>query len=215
MTIMKNHIQGAYDWDEVQDILSIAKQDNYRNFVLLYTLAYTGRRIVEIVGREKERETKIKRDGKEYICKKYRHHGLRPMDIDFKRDLIRFEIAKQFERKSRYHKHKIVKVNGNVIEHLYEFIQKSNIKPNERIFKLTPERVGQIVKKYCEKAQVYNKERLVHAFRHGFALHFLEVSDDDPYAIVNLKESLCHSSLDITTEYLKYRKRKNETIDKL
>ncbi|HPQ79501.1 MAG TPA: site-specific integrase [Candidatus Dojkabacteria bacterium] len=212
---MKDHIQGAYDWDEIQSILDVAKKDNERNFVLLMTLAYTGRRIVEIVGREKERETKIKRDGKEYTCKKYRNHGLRPMDIDFRRDLIRFEIAKQFQKGSRYHKHRIVKVNKYVIEHLWEFVENNHIKPNDRIFKLTPERVGQIVKKYCEKAQVYNKERLVHAFRHGFALHFLEVSEDDPYAIVNLKESLCHSSLDITTEYLKYRKKKNETIDKL
>ena len=63
---MKDHIQGAYDWDEIQSILNVAKQENERNFVLLMTLAYTGRRIVEIVGRETERETKIKRNEKEY-----------------------------------------------------------------------------------------------------------------------------------------------------
>lgn len=212
MTVINDPISAAYDWEEIQAILNIAKEENYRDFVLLSTLAYTGRRVVEIVGRNKPRKSEITRDNKKYICINYVHNGLKPEHIDFYKGIARFEIAKQFD-KERKHRIKYVKLNNYINQLLFEYIRKAGIRHNDRIFPITPERVGQIVKKYVEKAGIVNKKRLTHAFRHGFALHFLEVGSNDPYSLVNLKEAMCHSSMDVTTEYLKYRKSKNETID--
>ena len=58
-------------------------------------------------------------------------------------------------------------------------------------------RVRQIVKKYVKLAGIKGRKRLVHAFRHGFAIGYLKKSSKAE-DLLELKEQLQHSSVIIT-----------------
>lgn len=197
-------INYAFTWDEILKILDTAKQENYRDYVLLTTLAFTGRRVGEIVSvKEKDRVPSP---------------GLKVCDIDFTNQTICFTILKQFKKiKSKdsdyiikERKKLILPANTKLLELLQEYIRTNNLKDEDLLFDITRQRVWQIVKKYCEKCGI-EKKRIVHAFRHGFAIKAIQEAER-PEDILSIKKLLAHSNILTTQSYLVFAKTKEKEI---
>ena len=211
----------AFTPEEIKKILEVAKQHSFRDYCLLLTLALTGRRVGEIVGSSSWEVT--------YVNPKYRKQpieGLTVGDIDFENGIINWTIEKKFKyvkKKDENGNEVLVKERVKVplkapkilLDTLKEYVnERSKIpegmyKNKEKIinciklFPMSRFNVHRIVKKYVKLAGITNRRRLVHAFRHGFAIAYLKKSSK-PEDLLALKDQLQHSSVMITEGYLKF-----------
>ena len=197
-------LRGAYDFEtEVKPILRAAQQNNIDDFVLLCVLAFTGRRLCEIIGK------KAKPNDKYPPIK-----GLCPEDIAFKRGYITWTIEKQFNSDgSRVRR--TIPVKPWLLELLRNYVLGRRLEKSKCIFNTSMRRVNYMVHRYLKQLGIQNKKRVVHAFRHSFALH-LAKNAKNPMAIKQIQELLAHSSPEITMEYFKYTDTKaRELLDTL
>jgi len=210
----------AFTPEEIRKILEVAKQKNFRDYCLLLTLALTGRRVSEVVGTSVWEIEKYKKEPL---------HGLRVCDIDFANGVINWQIEKKFRKVKRKVGNETIEVIERVevpikapkilLDTLKEYIERY-IKPNcpnekalqySKLFPMTRFRVHQIVKKYVKLAGIKGRKRLVHAFRHGFAIGYLKKSSK-PEDLLELKEQLQHSSVIITENYLRFLETRGSKI---
>jgi len=178
--------RGAYSYNEMMAIIDAAK-NNMRDYALLTTLAFTGRRINEVV------------------------RSLKPKDIDAENKLIFWTIEKQFNKRSFWQpKTRVVKaipVMTGVLSVLQGYITARGIPADAYVFPISSTRVWVIVKRYSKIAGVVDKKRIVHAFRHGFALAFAERSTS-PLDIDVLNQLLAHPFKETTMFYFRYKDKK-------
>ena len=179
-----------------------------RNYALLLTLFNTGRRISEIVGQPP------------FVTVP----GLRPMDFR-ENCLIEFNILKknQVRTKGRYgnklaedvilkrrltkaHMRWIMPVTQDYYDFMKDYIQFVGAPSHIRLFRITRQRVDLIIKEVAQACQIFRDNRKIHAhqFRHTFAIHFLKGNNRNPMALVQLKDLLKHSKIDITTTYTQF-----------
>jgi len=180
---------GYLPQSKIMMILEAAK-DNIRDYVLLSTLALSGRRVSEIVGLQE-----VYKNGK-YKKLEEPLGGLRPVDI-LDGNAAAFLILKKSKRE------RVVKpIPAKLKRLLIDYIRMRDIKPNERIFPITRRRVDQIVKKYAEDVgikRVGSRKMHAHVFRHSYAIHLL-----DKINIRTLQNLLGHSNINTTAHYLQY-----------
>lgn len=187
------------EWDKIKNIISLAKLDNERDYTILVTLAMTGRRLGEVVGRKAMA-------GKRGIVPSV--PGLRLKDINFKDKQIMWCIEKKFKDKNHTERVRHIKdAHPELLVILEAWIKRSGMISNEpdynpKLFDISERRVSQRVHFYCNKLGIDNKERLCHAFRHGFGLEFAK-NMVNPSDIVLLQNILDHTNTGTTFGYVR------------
>jgi integrase len=191
----------AFSWDEIIKMIELARV-NHRDFTLLSTMALSGRRISEIVGRTYKVDIPLP--------------GLYIKDIDFGYKVIRWTLAKKFKKEGGINYERVTKLkeaNEDMLSILKKYID--TLPPGqEKVFPITQQRAWQIVKKYMKQAGI-NRKRICHAFRHGFGIEFAN-NAEKPEDMMQLKDILDHYSIDQTSQYLRFAKtRKREILNSM
>lgn len=153
---------------------------NYRDKLLLLTLAKTGRRVSEIV------------------------RCLKPVDIDFDQGLVNYTILKR-----KVHTKKLLPMDTHLLSLLEKYIKSRRIGPDDYIFKISRQRVDQIIKRAAKKVGV--KTAHAHVFRHSFAIQSAQKLKN-PADLVQLKELMGHARMDTTMFYLKFNPREQREL---
>ena len=177
-------VKGYLSKQQIDNILACAK--NKRNWLLLFLLYRSGRRISELL-------------------------ELKPIDIDQDKKLIKFHILKK-KNKNTY---KLKAVDDDAIDKLNEYIDENGIplesyvfpSPKDHTKHLTRQMAFYIVKKTCKLAGIHRvglKEPHPHHFRHSFAISYLSNSRKKEVAIRALQEILDHANLNMTSSYLQF-----------
>lgn len=178
--------RGYLEWRDVERLIDATS--NKRDRVLFKTLAYTGRRVSEIV--------------RGPLNKPEKQYGIRPCDIEKDSNIIHFNILKK-----PVIKREPVTVWPEIKKILVNYT--TNLHDNEWIFPLTRQRVEQLVKKYGRKIGITHvgdgdRNKLhPHHFRHSFAIHMAR-NLKNPADLRKLQMILKHSSITITEHYLKF-----------
>jgi len=162
------------EWDQVKKLINYARQDNFRNYLILRLLL--GRRVSEVV----------------------RENGIRPIDIR-PPNTIMFTILKRKERK-RYP----ITVDRDLVEKIRGYIRAKCINDHDPIFKISRQRVFQIVRKYGKACGLLNVgDGLIHPhhLRHSYAIWKARQAKN-PMDIYDLKDELKHTDVNMTMWYL-------------
>ncbi|UCD07749.1 MAG: tyrosine-type recombinase/integrase, partial [Candidatus Aenigmatarchaeota archaeon] len=158
-------VAGYLPRDKIKLIINAAV-DNRRDYVLLNTLALSGRRISEIVGL---------REGKDEYGKYKRLDeplgGLRPADL-LEGNSVAWMILKKRNRQ------RVVKaIPARLRRLLGNYIASREIPMDALVFPITARRVDQIIKKYAEKvgiSRVGSRQMGCHVFRHSYAISLID-----------------------------------------
>lgn len=202
--IMK-HKKAYLSQKEIDDMLAWCyDKKRIRDYVLILTLARTGRRVTEIVGE------------KPYIYKV----GLRPCDIIPDLSSIEWDILKKKPIKKKRMKEeklkelKLVKkpkralkpVDDEYIKILIKYIKTNNIKPYDRVFPITSRRVRDIIYEVSKASEVLRPNMKIHPhmFRHSYAINMLKKNSNNPATTTFLQKLLDHSDINITQAYLQF-----------
>ncbi len=190
-------IKGYLPYETVVKLIWAAKE-NERDFLLMMTLFFTGRRVSEIVGLAYEKDIDEETQKGKWIYTGRHIGGLKPVNVMKDRAYIRFDILKK-----RKPKQATKPIPDRLHRHLLAYIQKKQIKDDKRIFPITRQRVDQIVKKYAKRIgidKVGEHKMHAHVFRHSYSIRFL----DKTHNIRKLQMLLEHSDLRYTSQYLQY-----------
>lgn len=164
-----------------------------RDILLLTWLAYSGRRIGEIL------KVKVK-------------------DIIMEDAQVNYHILKK-----KVPTRKIKSLNYNLFQMVVQYIYENSLEQEDYIFKsswfdnrpITDARVRQIVYKYSELANIPDfapgKHPHPHTFRHSFAVANAKRMKT-PADLRKLQQTLEHSKIDITTFYLQFSDKDQRTI---
>lgn len=187
-----NIMKDPEDWlsrESASMILSEARADSYRNWLLLYMLLRTGRRITELL-------------------------SLKPKDIRAEESLILWTILKK-----RKPLRKWKSIDSECLKVLLDYIQKENIREDVYVFyskhkkqgHLSRQFVWKIIKKYAKKLEL---DVHPHSFRHTFSVWTVEKMDN-PGDLKMLKDHLEHNSIQTTEAYLQFStKRSKELLER-
>ena len=184
-----------------------------RDYMLIVTLARTGRRIGEIVGK------------KPYT----RAVGLRPCDI-LPDNLIEFDVLKKNHVKSftkrgiaieeetlarrRIKKmpiRRLFPVDDDYYDMIQSYIKSNNIGTYKRVFPITQQRAGFIIRDVAKKSGV-KRHVHPHMFRHSYAINLLKDNPNDAGILKQVQDLLAHSDIKVTMAYAQftpYDKRKS------
>jgi len=207
--------------EEIKKMLDYCfDNDLVRDYMLILTLARTGRRVTEIVGE------------KPYI----RKVGLRPCDIH-PDGLIEFDILKKMPikhkspsgtkrseeyliraRTKKMPKRKLQPVDNQYLNILKRYIQAHNITPHQRIFPITRRRVNYIIERVSTKTLINRSKGKIHAhmFRHSLAINLLKDNPNDASIIKQIQQLLDHSKIDVTYHYAQFTPEdKRKSLNKL
>lgn len=183
----------TFSWDEITRILTLAKSENPRNYALISTLALSGRRLGELIGRPAMQ-------GRRGIVPEV--PGVYVRDINFNGQQIRWTIEKKFEDKA--HTKRVVRIKDaqpELLEILGAWIKHNNLGPDDKLFLISERRVHQVMERYCGLAGITDKARLCHALRHGFGLQFAK-NMEKPTDMMILQDIMDHVKGDQTMAYI-------------
>lgn len=180
---------GYLTHDQIKKI--IVSADNVRDQVFLITLAYTCRRVSEIV------------------------RSLRPTDIKWEENMINWNILKKNPRKrldngllepKKESIRRLLPVKKIVIDTLKRYVGQNQIRDNDFIFPFNRSRAFQIIRKSGKLAgieYVGSKRLHPHHFRHSF-IREGAIRAETPKDIVLLSEQAQHGKIQTTMQYLRY-----------
>lgn len=160
---------------QIDRILDSTKK-NKRDYLLFNLLAYTGRRITEVL-------------------------MLTPWDVNFEENIITWNILK----KGKPLKMRIPIIKKGLMILLKEYIFDKGITPDERVFSITSRRCDQIIKEYGVKLgieRVGRKKIHCHHFRHSFIINNVRKGLTASEYKLFSKRIVGHSSTAITDWYL-------------
>jgi integrase len=186
-------LQGYFTHTQVRQIIIHAPT---KELQLLFKILYHGRRITEVLGRQAYTH-KNKNTTTQYPEIK----GLTPSSIDHEKCLVSFKILKK--KKPTL---KLFPLEDSTFNELINYIREQNIKEDEPVFKLNRFQASYQLKKVCKKLGIHRvgaKKPHLHLFRHSFAVHLLERTND-PAAIKIIQNALVHSNINITSGYLQF-----------
>lgn len=206
----------GFTWDEIQKMLDIAKKDE-RTYLLMLILSYTGRRISEVVGEFKRAIVKIywigsdgKKDKTQTQLIPLAVPALTPEKIDFQNGVITWCIEKKVKKKSTPNEWQkasrvfaTIETHPKVMDALKAYIEKNNIGKLDSIFKFQRQYAYKLIRKVFDEAEIRGKKRILHAFRHGFAIQLLK-SGSTPDDLVRLQNLLMHDNIQTTMSYTVY-----------
>jgi len=165
--------------ENVKAIFDVAHNHNYRNYLILFLLLRTGRRISELL-------------------------QLKPQDIDKEQRMILWNILK---KKQEYKRWKAV--DESTYDKLIQYIDEKEIKPNEYVFyspykgrnaHLTRFNVWQFLNKYLKELGI---KAHPHTFRHTFAV-WIARNMQHPSDLIKLQNLLEHEDVKVTQFYLQF-----------
>jgi len=199
-------LQGYFTKFQIQQIINQAPT---RQLKLLFKLLYHGRRITEVLGREA-----YVNKNKDKLTEYPAVDGLRPCCIDYEKCLVSFNILKK-KRPTV----KLFPLEDETFKELVSYIEDNYIEAKEPVFKLNRFQASYQLKKLCKRLNIHRvgaKAPHLHVFRHSFAVHLLEQTND-PAAIIIIKNALVHSNISLTIGYLQFNQDKlrglvNKTI---
>ncbi len=177
--------KGYLPWKDVKRLINVT--DNNRDRMLLKTLAYSGRRVSEVVRGPPSNPNK--------------QYGIRKCDLG-EGNMVYFVILK----KSKKRRH-VVHLWGNLKRSLESFARP--LGKEEYLFQITRQRAHQIIRKYGRRigiTHVGNSERNglhCHHLRHSFAVHMAR-NLKTPADLRKLQMILKHNSIATTEQYLKF-----------
>lgn len=190
--LMKNE-QDYFTPDQLEQIYKACS--NERDLLFIKLGVASGRRISEILG----------------MYDKLTHTwrgGLKPSDIDFFANRVNWCILKKKDLNYKTWKPLCPKM----LNQLRDYIQASDIKYNDRIFKFTRRWGDKIIKKACEKVGIKtmsgNKKPHYHALRHTWTYLQRMMGTDILFIYKNLE----HSDIRLTLEYNRIMPRELEPI---
>ena len=194
---------------EIDRMLKWCKDNSRdRDYMLFLTLARTGRRISEVVGKPPYN----------------RCVGLRPIDV-FDDDLIEWDILKKAHIKRKTKKGKPIMdkklyrlrleklprrvlkpVDSQFMEILRDYISELNIGKYDRLFKITRQRAYQILRVVSKGAGVERPGMNIHLhmFRHSLAINMLKDNPHNPYILLQVNKILDHSNINMTAHYAQF-----------
>lgn len=184
----------VFEWEDIKKILIVAKAHSLLHFTVLYTLAMTGRRVGEVIGRKAV-------IGKRGVVPPV--PGLRVEDINFSDNQIRWCIEKKFKDKA--HQERVYRVKDaqpELIAVLKHWVEINRLAPGQKLFQTHQRTLNNAVHLYAMKAGIYNKMRVCHAFRHGYGLQFAKTMEKASDLVI-LQEILDHSNTSTTFGYVK------------
>lgn len=175
-------------------LLDVARDHNPRNWLILYLLLRTGRRIGELL-------------------------MLKPKDISWEQGMILWNIEKKTEplkdsegniigrKKKEYRKWKTL--DSEAMKHLGNYIVSEGIMPEEYVFyspykgkthHLSRVAVWTFLNKYSKELSIPVHP---HTFRHTFSV-WISQNMNNPSDLIKLKDMLEHSDIKITENYLQF-----------
>ena len=157
----------------------IAATRSYRFKLLFYFLAFTGRRVSEVV------------------------RCLTPADIDYENSLVNFTILKR-----RTPTRKLLPVKAAVLDKIRKHVRDAGIGRDDYIFPMSRQRVDQVLKKSAEAVGIGavgsgDHQMHAHVFRHSYAVRSAKKLES-PADLVELKDMLGHARIETTMYYLKF-----------
>jgi len=189
-------LKGFLTPKEVRQLIKGANfGEKARNQLLIKTLAYTGRRTSEVVGLkmlDDKGHVKTNKYGQTIIS-----GGLKPSNIDSENNQILWSIVKKKKREMRW-----IPCIPELVKQLVDYIDIMGIKPYDRVFPITRQRVFGIVRRAGKNAgieMVGDKMIHPHHLRHSYAI--LAIRNHVP--IYKLKKLMAHSSIIVTEAYFK------------
>jgi len=187
-----NTMKNPEDWlnrETASLILGEAKAHSYRNWLILYLLLRTGRRISELL-------------------------ELKPKDIRPEEHLILWTILK---KRAKLRKWK--SIDSEALLTLINYIQDNNIPEDKYVFyspykedrHLSRQFVWRVIRRYARKLELSVHP---HSFRHTFSVWAVEKMDN-PGDLKMLKDHLEHNSIQTTESYLQFStKRSRQLLEK-
>jgi integrase/recombinase XerD len=187
-----NIMNNPEDWlsrETASMILHEARNHSKRNWLILYTLLRTGRRISELL-------------------------RIKPQDIRQEENLILWTILKK-----RRPLRKWKSIDGETLAALNEYIEQEQIPQDQYIFSspynkekpLSRQFIWKLVKRY---AKILELDVHPHSFRHTFSIWTVEKMDN-PGDLKMLKDHLEHNSIQTTEAYLQFStKRSKELLER-
>jgi len=203
------HANSYLTTDEIEKMLQWCYSKNrIRDYMLILTVARTGRRITEVLG-EKPYTRKV---------------GFRPVDIH--NNLIHFDILKKSHVKERsaktgvkrnqetidklrlkkMPKRVLIPVDDEYLQLINSYIEANNITSHNRIFPITRQRADIIIKEVAKGCNISRSDYKIHfhMLRHSYAIHFIKSNPKNPSALIMLQELLAHSNINVTRHYLQF-----------
>lgn len=155
-------------------IFDLTNKNEFKDYVIISLLYDTGARVSELI-------------------------NLKSCDINFSHKTITFL--------GKGRKQRINMLSKECLNNLKQYFETNNIITNstEIIFKnkfgfiYTKEGISYILKKYCAKANISNKNITPHSLRHSKAMHLLENNVN----LIYIRDFLGHSSVTTTERYAK------------
>lgn len=171
--------KGYLTINELKKLFEVARKSNFRDFTLLFTTYKSGRRVSEVLN--------LTRD-----------------DIDFENNKILWSILKRRNPVRQW-----FDADPELLEVLKRYIQLYKIEPHEKLFKITRQRVFQIMRKRCEEAGIFRiggKKPHIHHLRHSFAVHYVQSVKPTIESIRTLQMYMGHANINSTFFYLQFAK---------
>ena len=139
-----------------------------------------------------------------------------------KRGKLRDEKVVLKEQLNKPPKKVSIGIDKGAYNTLSKFIRKHEIGYYDRIFPICRSRADQLIKEAASACGIvlpgtriikdpvtkmpvsHRKQVHFHHLRHSFAIHFLKKNKNNPQALTQLQDLLCHSSIEVTKAYLQF-----------
>lgn len=171
--------KGYLTIEELTRLLKVTKAKSFRDFVLLFTIYKSGRRVSEVLN--------LKRD-----------------DIDFENGKILWTILKR-----RVPLRKWFEVDEELLKILQEYVTLYKIYGDSKLFKISRQRVHQIMRKRCAEIGIFKigeKKPHAHHLRHSFAVHYIQANKPTIEGLRTLQMYMGHANINSTFFYMQFAK---------
>lgn len=169
------------------NILLKQMRNNPRNYLIFYLLAYTGRRISEVL-------------------------DLKVSDIHFDEGNIVWGIRK---RRIKNYRQIIPVTKKRMLTLLRKYIKERGFELDDKLFNITARRCDQIIKAVGKKIgieRVGKKQIHCHHFRHSFIINNIKKNFNAYEYKAFSKRIICHSNTNVTDYYLMFSNEDIRTV---
>jgi integrase len=190
-------LRGYMTEDEVKRLIGSAI--NLRDKLLVRFLWVTGARVSEVVGDRSWYKNRV-------------FEGLKVGDIVWDESTV---ILDTLKRKKYPPPKRRVQIDGITLTLLKQFIEENNLKPNDKVFSITRERVFQIIRELGERAGILKvgmKPLHGHHLRHSHCVAYVK-KNNNLEALRKLQTRLGHANINTTSYYLQFAPDQQKEIE--
>jgi len=190
-------LRGYMTESEVKKLIETAIKP--RDKLLLRFLWVTGARVSEVVGDKSWYKNRV-------------FEGLKVSDIIWDESTV---ILDTLKRKKYPPPKRRVQIDQITLTLLKEFIQENNLNLNDKVFKITRERVFQIIRELGEQAgilKIGNTRLHTHHFRHSHCVAYVK-KNNNLEALRKLQNRLGHANINTTAYYLQFAPDQQKEIE--